>query len=220
MGLFNRKKKDDANPYADAAAPFANPMTPYQQVRNNVAQGQPVGLPGKNPRLNSMASNASTTPPPPYKSNAGGYGDEKYGNQSGYGANRYDSAPRAPANAGYGGFDADAGKSDLFGNAGNRYVPPQQNQAAPPAAPGPSGSRYGNDPNKNALLGGAQDRYNPYGGRPQQQAGEEEDEFGGYGASRELTGRCRIMGKTTLARVPNNCDRGGKRRARAPEHQG
>lgn len=199
MGLFNRKKKDDANPYADAApAPFTNPMTPYQQVRNNVAQGQPasIGLPGKNPRLNSVASAAPGTPPPPYKSGApsvagtsGGYGDDKYGNQSGYGSNRYDNAPRA-ANTGYGGFDADAGKSDLFGNASGRYVAPQQNAAAAPPAAGPGASRYGNnDPNKSALLGNAQDRYTPYGGRPQPQAGDEDDEFGGYGAPRELTGR-------------------------------
>lgn len=191
MGLFNRKKKEEANPYADGAAPFANPMTPYQQVRNNVAAGQsPIGLPGKNPRLNSMASDASSTPPPSYKSNSGGYGDDKYGNQSGYGSNRYDNAPARAASGGYGGFDADQGKSDLFGGASSRYVPPQQNAApAAPAAPapGPSGSRYGNDPNKNALLGNAQDRYNPYGGRPQQSAAED-DEFGGYGAPRELTG--------------------------------
>lgn len=195
MGLFNRKKKDDANPYADGAAPFANPMTPYQQVRNNVAQGQPAGLPGKNPRMNSMASNASSTPPPSYKSPtasaSGGFGDDKYGAQSGYGANRYDNAPRAAnSGGGYGGFDADAGKSDLFGNAGGRYVPPQNNAAAP-SAPGPSAGRMGNDPNKNALLGGAQDRYNPYGNRPQQ-PGAEDDEFSGYGAPRELTGRCSI----------------------------
>lgn len=196
MGLFNRKKKDDANPYADGApAPFANPMTPYQQVRNNVAQGQPVGLPGKNPRINSMTSNASNTPPPSYRSPSsasasGGFGDDKYGNQSGYGSNRYDNAPRAAnSGGGYGGFDADAGKSDLFGNASGRYVPPQPNNAAAPPAPGPSASRYGNDPNKNALLGNAPDRYNPYSDRPQQ-PGADDDEFGGYGAPRELTGRC------------------------------
>lgn len=193
MGLFNRKKKDDANPYADGApVPFANPMTPYQQVRNNVAQGQPVGLPGKNPRMNSIASNASSTPPPSYKSpsmtsNSGGFGDDKYGNQSGYGSNRYDNAPRAAASSGYGGFDADAGKSDLFGNAGGRYVPPQPNATAASSAPAPGASRYGNDPNKSALLGNAQDRYTPYGKPPQ--AGAEDDEFGGYGAPRELTGR-------------------------------
>lgn len=191
MGLFNRKKKDEANPYADAPpAPFANPMTPYQQVRNNVAQGQsPIGLPGKNPRLNSMASNASSTPPPSYKSSpmstTGGFGDDKYGNQNGYGSNRYDNAPRA-GGSGYGGFDADAGKSDLFGNASSRYVPPQQNAAAAMPSPAPSA---GNDPNKSALLGNARDRYNPYAGRPQQQAADDDDEFGGYGAPRELTGR-------------------------------
>lgn len=182
MGLFNRKKKEDANPYADAQVPYANPATPYQQARNNLAQGAPVGLPGRN------VAAASNTPPPSYHSpsiasTSGGFGDDKYGNQGGYGSNRYDNASASPQ-GGYGGFDTDAGKGDLFGNASGRYVPPQPGNPSP-ASTAPS--RFGGGQSNNALFGNAEERYNPYGNG--QQSAPADDEFDGYGAPRELTGR-------------------------------
>ncbi|PSR97546.1 P-loop containing nucleoside triphosphate hydrolase protein [Coniella lustricola] len=175
MGFFSRKKKDaNANPYAQDV-PFANPMTPYQQARNNVAQGMSVAPPESAP-----------TPPPAYQNPPvvnTGYGDEKYGNQSGYGGNRYGaSGPNAsgPASGRYGGFDTDAGKSDLFGGAASRPGAGQQGYQ-PSAAPD-------NDNRNPALFGNAQDRYNPANvGQQGAVPGAADDEYGGYGAARELT---------------------------------
>ncbi|KAF3762536.1 hypothetical protein M406DRAFT_103194, partial [Cryphonectria parasitica EP155] len=166
MGFFSKKKKDgNANPYAQdgAQVPFSNPLTPYQQARNDLAQGRPAGL------SSSTAPTASNTPPPSYHSPSiasSRYGDEKYGNQKGYGTDRYGSTGSGPAPGGYGGFNSDAGN--------NR----SQASAAQPA---------GGDRNP-ALFGNAQERYNPYGGsKPQAQSGPQGDEYGGYGAQRELT---------------------------------
>ncbi|KAJ4394561.1 Protein transport protein S9 plasma membrane t-SNARE [Gnomoniopsis smithogilvyi] len=180
MGLFNKKKKDaGSNPYAQdgAQVPYANPLTPYQQARNNMAQGQPVGLP-TGPRMGAAAGSA-----PSMSSTSGSssrFGDDKYGSSNGYGSDRYGSSTSsAPKAGGYGGFD-DAGKSDLFAGASARYVPPQPNDGPAPAAQAPGTNR------NPALFGNSQERYNPYdASRPQQPAGD--DEYGGYGAPRELT---------------------------------
>lgn len=186
MGLFSRKKAAEQNPYADQ--PFSDPKTPYQQARNNMAQGQtPVGGLPSNPRAG--AQSISTAPPsyrsPSMTSNTSNrFANEQYGAQGGYGSDKYGGSAASPAPArgasGYGGFDDDAGKGDLFGNAGSRYVPPQQNSASPaPAAPGRG------DNSNSALFGDAANRYNP--GQPQSQP-QGDDEYGGYGAPRELTG--------------------------------
>lgn len=199
MGFFGKKKKEPV----EEANPYANPMTPYQQVRNDLAQGARTGAPGglpSNPRLNSFAS---STAPPPYQSPSAAsegsrFGDEKYGNQNGYGSNRYDNDNASAFGAnqsragGYGGFGDDAGSNELFGGASSRYVPPQQGSNSSPANGSasfrsPSG-RYDNDPSKGALLGNAQDRYNPLPQSSRQEASAEDDEYGGYGAPRELTG--------------------------------
>nr|AET07145.1 vegetative incompatibility protein 2a [Cryphonectria parasitica] len=107
----------------------------------------------------------SNTPPPSYHSPSiasSRYGDEKLGTQNGYGADRYGSGP---APGGYGGFNP----------AGNNRS--QASTATPAAGDG-----------NPALFGNAKDRYNPYGGsKPQAQSGPEGDEYGGYGAPRELT---------------------------------
>lgn len=171
MGLFSKKKKEEKNPYAEGQAPFANPLTPYQQARNNMAQGAPVGLPTGN----------RAAPPAPSMSSSG-YGDDKYGSQSGYGSDRYGSNNSPAPSAGYGGFDDGSGKSDLFGGAGARYVPPQPDQGnGAPRAQAPGGNR------NPALFGKAPERYDPYGAARAQQGGAD-DEYGGYGAARELTG--------------------------------
>lgn len=186
MGLFSKKKKDaGSNPYADGQVPYANPLTPYQQARNNMAQGAPTGLAG---------------PAPPASSSNSGFGDDKYGNQSGYGSERYGSSSRstAPSAGGYGGFDDGAsGKGELFGGAGARYQPPQPNQQqnGPPSSGG-QGAPVNRNP---ALFGAAPDRYNPYAAAQQQAAaaGGADDEYGGYGAPRELTGELTPSGRNT-----------------------
>ncbi|KAK2610774.1 hypothetical protein N8I77_004175 [Diaporthe amygdali] len=197
MGLFSKKKKEavDENPYAA-------PPTALQQARADIAQGRAPGVPGglpSNPRMNSFAS---STAPPPYQSpsvasDSNRFGDEKYGNQNGYGSNRYDndnasafsSNQRRPG--GYGGLGDGAENNELFGGAAGRYVPPQPgangaNGANGSPAPQSRPSRYDNDPSKNTLLGNAQDRYNPMP-QAQGQGPAADDEYGGYGAPREMT---------------------------------
>lgn len=205
MGLFSKKKKEpvDENPYAA-------PITPYQQARNDLHQqkvggpgapGGPGGLPS-NPRMNSFAS---STAPPPYQSPSvagdnSRFGDEKFGNQNGYGSNRYgnENASAFSANqrrpGGYGGFGDDEGSNELFGGASGRYVPPQQGGSVQTPANGSAPfqsrpSRNDNDPTRGALLGNAQDRYNPLPPSSRQEASAEDAEYGGYGAPREMTGK-------------------------------
>lgn len=195
MGLFGKKKKEPV-----VENPYATPITPYQQARNDLAQGSrpggpvgPGGLPS-NPRTNSFAS---STAPPPYQSPSvagdnSRFGDEKFGNQNGYGSNRYDNDNASAFSAnqrrpgGYGGFGDDAGGNDLFGGASARYVPPQPGANGSPSMQTPP-SRYDNDPSKSTLLGNAQDRYNPMPPTNRQEGAAEDDEYGGYGAPREMT---------------------------------
>lgn len=213
MGFFSKKKKEPVE-----ENPYAAPITPYQQARNDLHQqklgggpgASPGGLPS-NPRMNSFAS---STAPPPYQSpsvasDSSRFGDEKFGNQNGYGSNRYDndSAANQRRPGGYGGFGDDAGSNELFGGASGRYVPPQQGANGSPAMSSPSNgsttfspssrsapfqspaSRYSDDPSKSTLLGNAQDRYNPLPPTSRQEAPAEDDEYGGYGAPREMTGK-------------------------------
>lgn len=206
MGIFSKKKKEPVE-----ENPYATPITPYQQARNDLHQqkiggaGGPGGLPS-NPRANSFASSTATAPPP-YQSpstagNNGRFGDEKFGNQNGYGGNRYDNDNASAFSAnqrrpgGYGGFGDDAGSNELFGGASKRYVPPQQGGSpsvqSPPNGSAPfqsSRNRYDNDPSKGALLGNAQDRYNPLPPTSRQEGPAADDEYGGYGAPREMTGK-------------------------------
>lgn len=207
MGLFSKKKKEPVE-----ENPYANPITPYQQARNEVHQqslggpggpGAPGGLPS-NPRMNSFAS---STAPPPYQSPSVGsdsnrFGDEKYGSQNGYGKNRYDNDNASAFSAnqsrsgGYGGFGDDAGNNELFGGASKRYVPPQQGSNGSPSLQSPANgsapfqsrsNRFDDDPSKGSLLGNAQDRYNPLPPTSREEAPAEDDDYGGYGAPRELT---------------------------------
>lgn len=224
MRFFGKKKKEPVE-----ENPYANPITPYEQARNDLhAQkvGGPVGSGGlpSNPRMNSFASNS--TAPPPYQSPASSqqspastyqsppstyyspsmasdssrFGDQKIGTQNGYGKNRYDdNAAAVGANqartGGYGGFGDDEASNELLGGASARYVPPQQGGSPSVQSP-PNGSssfqsppsRY-NDPSKGALLGNAQGRYNPLPPTSGQEAPAEDNEYGGYGAPRELTGK-------------------------------
>lgn len=204
MGFFGKKKKEPV----EESNPYANPITPYQQARNDLAQGARPGGPGglpSNPRMNSTGSSQA---PPSYQSpsvanNSPRFGDEKYGNQNGYGLNRYDSDNASAFSAnqrrpgGYGGFGDEGGNKDLFGGAAGRYVPPEQGSNGSPANNSASfqspSSRYQNDPSKGNLFGNAQDRYNPLPPSSRQEAPAEDDEYGGYGAPRELTGKNKYL---------------------------
>lgn len=223
MGIFSKKKKEPVE-----ENPYANPLTPYQQARNDLHQqkvggpGAPGGLPS-NPRMNSMASTA--TAPPPYQSpsmanDSNRFGDDKFGNQNGYGSNRYgnDNASAFNANqrrpGGYGGFGDDAGSNELFGGASGRYVPPQQGAKGSPSVQPPS-SRFDDDPSKSTLLGNAQSRYDPLPPASRQEAPD--DEYGGYGAPREMTGKnAACSAAQSLLLIEH---RGGEGEGRCPKHQ-
>ncbi|KUI66249.1 Protein transport protein SEC9 [Cytospora mali] len=188
MGLFSKKKKT-----AEPVNPYANPITPYQQARNQLAQGPNSGEPG--PLNTRMGSFPPSNPPPPYNQNpsvgstSSRFGDDKYGNQNGYGSGPYEAKASAySANkrgpGGYGGLDEDAGQNALFGDASGRYVPPQK--GTPGSSVISSPNQFDRDPNKSALLGNAQDRHSPYT-QAQSPAGAADDGFDGYGAARPLT---------------------------------
>ncbi|ROW11595.1 hypothetical protein VMCG_01410 [Cytospora schulzeri] len=203
MRFFSRKKKN-----AEEPNPYAAPITPYQQARAQIAQGPVSGEDPNNPpppynqspsfgysssvgNSPSIGKSPSFGNSPSVGSTTSRFGDEKYGNQRGYGSTPYDNNASAYSSnkrgpGGYGGLDDDAGKDDLFGSAAGRYQQQQQqSNLTSPNLSQPSPSRYDNDPARSALLGNAQDRYNPF-----PQAGPQPgaaDEYDGYGAPRELT---------------------------------
>lgn len=161
-----------ADPYADSAK-YAN-VTPYQQARSQLggAGGPPGGAPGGAP------GGGQQQPQQDSSGRAGGYGgysSEKYGSGGGYGSNRYES------NAG----------SDRYG------APSPAAGARGPGGYGGFGrsDKDDQDSNRDALLGGAQERYaqrqqNPStaGGYGQSStATASQDDYGGYGDQRELT---------------------------------
>lgn len=155
-----------ADPYADSAK-YAN-VTPYQQARSQLGGGGGGGAGGV-----GGAPGATQQDPSGRAGGYGGYSSDKYGSGGGYGSNRYEN------------------------NAGaDRYASP------PAAARGPGG--YGGfgrndkddqDSNRDALLGGAQERYAqrqqtaPTGGAYGQgnASTASQDSYGGYGDQRELT---------------------------------
>ncbi|OTB07614.1 hypothetical protein M426DRAFT_317918 [Hypoxylon sp. CI-4A] len=161
------------DPYMNDTNKYAN-VTPYQQARKLVHNGQPVGLPsGPGPRpgytapplARNTSDSSSATAPPPYSDNQApsGYGNDKYGSSSGYGNSKYGNSN------GYGG--------------------------APPNRPGGYGGlgrtdSNGTDANRDALFSGAQERQTQQQSNPQNGASGADDggnKYGGYGEQRELT---------------------------------
>jgi hypothetical protein len=163
----------DTNKYANMGPPAASP---YQQARQNygVAPGR-GGLP------TGSASNRGPSPGPQNSRspapNSGGYGSDKYGSGGGYGGNRYDGAPAETGSrygpSGYGGL----GRTN-------------------------SSDTTTTEDNRDALFGGAKDRYAqkaslpPNNGRPgggySANSGASggsggESGYGAYGEERQLT---------------------------------
>ncbi|KAK3192829.1 Protein transport protein S9 plasma membrane t-SNARE [Lecanicillium sp. MT-2017a] len=162
------------DPYADSAK-YAN-VTPYQAARSQVGSGPQGGPPGP-----GNAGGRPGGPPggpqggpqggPPSQGGYGGYTSDRYGSGGGYGSNRYDN------NAG----------SDRYGGASS---------ARGPGGYGGFGRPGDNEPdnNRDALLGGAQERYTqrqhataPTSGAAQPDQTGAADSYGGYGEQRELT---------------------------------
>ncbi|KAI6093268.1 hypothetical protein F4821DRAFT_78025 [Hypoxylon rubiginosum] len=189
--LFGKKGSPgpaNDNPYAQSQAasdPYLNDnnkyahMTPYQKARTNVQEDRPVGLPsGPGPRSgyggpplsrNASSSSSATTLPPysaqnPNPQPSGGYGNDRYGAPSGYGASKYSSGGSTPG----------AGRSGGYGGLGRV-------------------DSNSTDANRDVLFSGAQERYSsqkqqdPYGGSSASGADSGASKYGGYGEQRELT---------------------------------
>jgi hypothetical protein len=201
--LFGRSSKNSSpapassNPYAQppqaAADPYAQDNTkyanmpptygpsgpsPYQQARQGLPAGPGAtrgGLPaGPNPSSRG-GYGASPTPPAFNRapsSNGSGYGAEKYGSGGGYGANRYDGSPAADTGSRYG--------AGGYGGLGRTN----------------SNETTTTEDNREALFGGAKDRYaqksalppsdsRPGGGYSANSGTE--GGYGAYGEERQLT---------------------------------
>ncbi|KAK3986884.1 hypothetical protein QBC44DRAFT_332388 [Cladorrhinum sp. PSN332] len=160
LGSFFRKSDDkrsdqgNDNPYAqqsptDTYSPQAPSTSSFQSYNNNQYSQNQTGLPS-GPRPGGYGRNDSNSAPPPYNQSASpnlsyspyspsdkkpsssvGYGNDKFGAQSGYGSHRFDSdAASAHDNAyppqrhgGYGGM----GDDSLFSG----YTPASNRDASP-----------------------------------------------------------------------------------------
>jgi len=200
-GLFGGRKKasnQSDNPYAQNQAddPYANAnASPYQQARSGLPSGPRAGgggrpgLPsGPGPR-SSASSTGSGGPPPPYSSQqppqpSRGYGNEKVGNTGGYGGNRYDDN---------GGGSRGGSNRPSPAPSGNPMSGGPRAGARGPGGYGGMGGGGGDlDSNRDALFGGAKDRYVPperkfERGYGQSGASGGSASYDGYGQQRELT---------------------------------
>lgn len=174
---FGKKKESkssdstsDSNPYAQPAAQAPDPyadapkygQSPYQQAKTATYGGLPSGPAAQ--RAPAPNGGGYGAPPPSYntpqQSNGGygappggnGYGSEKYGSGGGYGANRYDGASASVPARGPGGYGG-LGRSN-------------------------STDTTTTEDNRNALFGGAKDRYQQKAAEPPKY---DQQGAGGYG---------------------------------------
>ncbi len=176
-----------SNPYAQASAepdPYAQgsnyaPVnaSPYQQAKAASYGGLPNGATNGLPSGPGAARGGYGAPPPGRApannygpSNGAAYGADRYGSGGGYGANRYDDTPSTTSRgpSGYGGL----GRAN-------------------------SNDTATTDDNRDALFGGAKDRYAqktslpPRNGQPgggyEAESGASSGGYGAYGADRQLT---------------------------------
>ena len=177
--LFGRKNKSPAPP----ANPYAKPIptNPYTKAKIEAgvaplpASEQPVAG-GKSPAATATAPIAAPAGPP------AGYTPNKYGNQGGYGTDRFGGSGSGGAASarpgGYGGLGSDpndpgdANRDALFGGARER-VQQQQPGAPPPYEEGgnAAGGAYG------GYGGGSNDYNNVYQERQLTAEEEEEEEI-------------------------------------------
>lgn len=167
--LFGRKKASSQA----AAAPSDNPYAQQQQGGND-----PYADSAKYANVSpyqQARQNVGGEQPPSQQSS--GYGSDRYGSGAGYGGNRYESSNTS--------FDRQSSQSSGGARGPGGY----------------GGFGRGNeepDTNRDALLGGAQDRYaqrqqpnapaSGYGQEnPAAPGGGPNDSYGGYGEQRELT---------------------------------
>ena len=183
--LFSRKKDSPApqsdNPYAKQAAndPYADNkssnMTAYQKARSDLGNSPSQVPPPPYSNDTQYGGNQYGSSQPPANDKYGraptqGYGNDKYGSGGGYGSNRYDSNPG----------------QDRYGT--------QTSGTRGPGGYGGFGRGDEPDDNRDALLSGAQQRYDhkqqSYSAgdsAPTAASGESTGGYGGYGEERELT---------------------------------
>ena len=175
----------DNNKYANMGSVGPSGSSPYQQARQQY--GLPSGpgagrggLPsGPGASRGGLGAPATSTADRNQAPNGGGYGAEKYGSGGGYGANRYDPPPS---------YGAAADNSSKYGPGG--YGGLGRTNSTDTAT---------TEDDRNALFGGAKDRYAqraampPSNGRPGGGYGAEsgtsgaEGGYGTYGEERQLT---------------------------------
>jgi len=174
-----------ADPYAQDTNKYANMPdsygpsgpSPYQQARQGLPGGPGAGRGGlpNGPGAGRGSYGASPAPPTVNRNPAGGgYGADKYGSGGGYGANRYDGPP-ADAGSKYG--------PGGYGGLGRRG----------------STDTTTTEDNREALFGGAKDRYAQKAAQPQPtgrpgasytaDSGNSGSQggYGAYGEERQLT---------------------------------
>lgn len=169
----------DNNKYANMPPPSYGPSgpSPYQQARQNYghAPGGPeksrTGLPG-GPAPNRAGNGPSPAPSRSPQPSGAGYGADRYGSGAGYGSNRYDSTPAPTPASRYGA----GGYGGLARTNSNETATTEDN--------------------RDALFGGAQERYVKKASLPpsntQPGGGYGEAPSGGgqgstYGEERQLT---------------------------------
>lgn len=181
--LFGRSKNKSPAPPAN---PYAKPIPTDPYTKAKIQAGvaplppseQPPAGSGKTPAATATAPVAAPAGPP------AGYTPNKYGNQGGYGTDRFGGGG-APASryglGGYGGLGSadpndpgDASRDALFGGARDRAQQQQQNGAPPPYDEG--GNAAGTASNAYGGYGGGSNEYNTSTYQERQLTAEEEEE--------------------------------------------
>jgi len=190
--LFGSRSSKNSSPAPAASNPYAQPpqaADPYAQDNNKYANMGPVGPSGASPYQQARqnyglpsgpgAARGAPSPAVNRGPSPGGYAAEKYGSGGGYGSNRYDGAPSYGAGS----------------DQGSKYGP---------GGYGGLGRTNSNDTtttedNRDALFGGAKDRYAqrtvppPTNGRPgggytaESGTSSQGGGYGAYGEERQLT---------------------------------
>ena len=200
--LFGKKSKSPqppANPYAKPI-----PIDPYTRAKINTGvaplppdeQLQPEDKKskfGKSGKSSDPPAAAAAGPPPPAQAPYGGekatYAPNKYGNQGGYGTDRFGGGgmgmgggPSSSRPGGYGGLGGDpndpgdANRDALFGGARERAQQQQQPNGPPPPPYSEGGDAYGGGYGGGGYAGGSNGYTSEVYQERQLTAEEEEEE--------------------------------------------
>ena len=200
--LFGKKSKSPqppANPYAKPI-----PIDPYTRAKINTGvaplppdeQPQPEDKKskfGKSSKSSDPPAAAAAGPPPPAQAPYGGekatYAPNKYGNQGGYGTDRFGGGgmgmgggPSSSRPGGYGGLGGDpndpgdANRDALFGGARERAQQQQQPNGPPPPPYSEGGDAYGGGYGGGGYAGGTNGYTSEVYQERQLTAEEEEEE--------------------------------------------